>query len=73
MVTEFATSQANGKTLTLITYLNSLKGDIIYVVNHSKQTVRKSNKGPRQQNDEMILIHTHLRITVEMKTKEAVR
>lgn len=48
-------------------YLYCLEGHIVHVVDHTQQTVRESNKGSRQQKDEMVLIQTHLRMTVRVK------
>lgn len=39
--------------------LNSVKGDIIHVVDHTQQTVRESNEGSSQQKEEVILVQTH--------------
>lgn len=44
--------------------LNSLKGDIIYVMDHSQETVRKPDKCSSQQKNEVVLIEAHLRKTI---------
>lgn len=60
-------SQINEQTR--VTYLNSVKRDIVNVGDNTKQTVRESNKGSSQQKDEVIFIQTHLRGTVSAENK----
>lgn len=38
-------------------------------MDHTRQTVRKSHKGSRQQKDEVILVQTHLRGAVSVESK----
>lgn len=56
------------QSLCRITYLNSVESHIVCVVDHTQQTVRETNKSSSQQKDEVILIQTHLRRTVTVKT-----
>lgn len=39
-----------------MTYLNSVERNIVHVVDHTKQTVRESNKSSSQQKDEVKLV-----------------
>lgn len=56
-------------SLCIITYLNGVKRDIVHVVDHAQQTVRESNKGSTQQEDEVMLIQTHLSRTITAENK----
>lgn len=54
-------------------YLNGVEGDIVHVVDHSQQTVGEANKGSSQQEDEVILVQTHLwgNVTEENKKSQS--
>lgn len=50
---------------TRVPYLNSMEGDIIYVVDNSQEAVRETNKCSSKQKDKVVLIEPHLRNTAE--------
>lgn len=58
-------------SLCIITYLNGVKRDVVHVVDHAQQTVRESNKGSTQQEDEVMLIQTHLSRTITAENKQS--
>lgn len=54
-------------------YLNGVEGDIVHVVDHAQQTVGEANKGSSQQEDEVILVQTHMwgNVTEENKKSQS--
>lgn len=50
-------------------YLDGVEGDIVHVVHHTEKTVRKSNKCSSEQQEYLMLIHTHLSWAVCVENK----
>lgn len=53
------------------TYLNGGERHIVHVVDDAKQVVGEAHESSRQQEDEMVLVQTHLRGTVRQLLAQA--